>query len=116
MRVSNIDVENASPAKRQRWAELQTEEVEKLYAEIQSKLKQIPKEQWTAWDVESLKRVEAILGDRRADEIRKDIERIMELAGLSYGLERQRRRNIRTKQCRLRHLFKRDIRLARQPL
>ena len=36
-------------------------------------------------DVESLKRVEAILGDRRADEIRKDIER---LAGLSYGLER----------------------------
>ena len=89
LRVSNIDVENASLAKRQRWAELQTEEVEKLYAEIQSKLKQIPKEQWTAWDVESLKRVEAILGDRRADEIRKDIERIMELAGLSYGLERE---------------------------
>ena len=89
MRVSNIDLENASLAKRQRWAELQTEEVEKLYAEIQSKLKQIPKEQWTTWDVESLKRVEAILGDRRADEIRKDIERIMELAGLSYGLERE---------------------------
>ena len=89
LRVSNIDVENASLAKRQRWAELQTEEVEKLYAEIQSKLKQIPKEQWTAWDVESLKRVEPILGDRRADEIRKDIERIMELAGLSYGLERE---------------------------
>ena len=88
LRVSNIDVENASLAKRQRWAELQTEEVEKLYAEIQSKLKQIPKEQWTAWDNESLKRVESILGNRRADEIRKDIERIMELAGLSYGLER----------------------------
>ena len=49
LRVSNIDVENASLAKRQRWVELQTEEVEKLYAEIQSKLKQIPKEQWTAW-------------------------------------------------------------------
>jgi len=88
MRVSNIDLENASLAKRQRWAELQTEEVEKLYAEIQSKLKQIPKEQWTTWDVESLKRVEAILGNRRADEIRNDIERIMTLAGLSYGLER----------------------------
>ena len=88
MCVSNIDIENATMAKRQRRAELQTEEVEKLYAEIQSKLKQIPKEQWTAWDVESLKRVEAILGDRQADEIRKDIERIMELAGLSYGLER----------------------------
>ena len=29
-------------------------------------------EQWTTWDVESLKRVEATLGDRRADEIRKD--------------------------------------------
>lgn len=88
MRISNLDVENASLAKRQRWAELQTEEVEKLYAEIQSKLKQLPKEQWTAWDVESLQKVEAILSDMRADEIRKDIERIMELAGLSYGLER----------------------------
>ena len=77
MHVSNIDVEKASLAKQQRWAELQTEEVEKLYAEIQSKLEQIQKEQWTAWDVESLKRVESILGDRRADEIRKDIERII---------------------------------------
>ena len=88
MRVGNIDVENATLAKRQRWAELQAKDVEKIYADIQSKLKQIPKDQWTAWDVESLKRVEAILGDRRADEIRKDIERIMELAGLSYGLQR----------------------------
>ena len=81
LRVSNIDVENASLAKRQRWAELQTEEVEKLYAEIQSKLKQIPKEQWTAWDVESLKRVESILGDRRADEI---VGRIAELRSLMH--------------------------------
>ena len=38
MRVNNIDVENASLAERQHWAELQTEEVEKLYAEIQSML------------------------------------------------------------------------------
>ncbi|MBL6606115.1 MAG: hypothetical protein ISP40_08715 [Alphaproteobacteria bacterium] len=88
MRVGNIDVENATLAKRQRWAELQAKDVEKIYADIQSKLKQIPKDQWTAWDVESLNRIEAILGDRRADEIRNDIERIMTLAGLSYGLER----------------------------
>ena len=74
MRVSNIDVENASLAKRQRWAELQTEEVEKLYAEIQSKLKQIPKEQWTAWDVESLKRVEAILGTDEQMKLEKTLK------------------------------------------
>ena len=88
MRISNLDIENPSKAKRERWAEIQTDELKKLYANIQSKIKNIPKEQWTAWDIESVKQVEAILADRQADEIRKDIERILELAGMSYGVER----------------------------
>ena len=90
IRVSQMDLENPSDTQRKKWAELQTDEVERLYDLINSKLTHMPKESWTAWDVESLRKVEAILFSRKAEEVRRDITRVMELAGLSYWHERER--------------------------
>lgn len=90
IRVSQMDLENPSDTQRKKWSELQTDEVERLYDLINSKFMHMPKESWTAWDVESLRKVEAILFSRKAEEVRRDITRVMELAGLSYWHERQR--------------------------
>ena len=85
----HYDIENASKEKRQRWEELKTEELEELFKELSDTLALLPKTQWNAWDMESLNKVKTILADRRANDVRQEIARIMELSGLSYALERQ---------------------------
>ena len=46
-----MDLENPSDTQCKKWAEVQTDEVERLYDLINSKLMHMPKESWTAWDV-----------------------------------------------------------------
>ena len=94
----HLDIENEAKGKKVKWEDMKTEELEKLFAELTISLKSTPQSSWTAWDDQSLKMVQKILTDRRADDVRRDIARILELSGLHYGIERQTFQN---KQARL---------------
>lgn len=87
-RVSLLDIQSPTKAKLQRWAELQTEEIETLYASMKEQLSSIPSDEWDDWDKESFKVIGEIVSKRRADAVRQEIARMMELAGMSYGVER----------------------------
>ena len=87
-RVSLLDIQSPTKAKLQRWADLQTEELETLYASMKEQLSSIPSDEWDGWDKESFKVIGDIVSKRRADAVRQEIARMMELAGMSYGIER----------------------------
>ena len=87
-RISLLDIQSPTKAKLQRWADLQTEELRTLYASMKEQLSSIPSDEWDDWDNHSLKMVGEIIAQRRADAIRQEIARMMELAGMSYGIER----------------------------
>ena len=86
--VSLLDIQSPTKAKLQRWAELQTEEIETLYASMKEQLSSIPSDEWDDWDKESFTVIGDIVSKRRADTVRQQIARMMELAGMSYGIER----------------------------
>ena len=56
-RVSLLDIQSPTNAKLQRWADLQTEELETLYASMKEQLSSIPSDEWDDWDNHSLKMV-----------------------------------------------------------
>ena len=87
-RQSNLDIMKASKTQKEKWAKLRTEELETLYASMKEQLSSIPSDEWDDWDNHSLKMVGEIVAQRRADAIRQEIARMMELAGMSYGIER----------------------------
>ena len=87
-RVSLLDIQSPTKAKLQRWADLQTEELETLYASMKEQLSSIPSDEWDGWDKESFKVIGDIVSKRRAEAVRQEITRMMELAGMSYGIER----------------------------
>ena len=87
-RVSLLDIQSPTNSKLKRWADLQTEELETLYASMKEQLSSIPSDEWDDWDKESFKVIGEIVSKRRADAIRQEIARMMELAGMSYGIER----------------------------
>ena len=87
-RVSLLDIQSPTKAKLERWADLRTEELETLYASMKEQLSSIPSDEWDDWDKESFKVIGDIVSKRRADAIRQEIARMMELAGMSYGIQR----------------------------
>jgi hypothetical protein len=80
-RVSLLDIQSPTKAKLQRWADLQTEELETLYASMKEQLSSIPSDEWDDWDKESFKVIGDIVSKRRAEAVRQEIARMMELAG-----------------------------------
>ena len=87
-RVSLLDIQSQTNAKLERWADLRTEELETLYASMKEQLSSIPSDEWDDWDKESFKVIGDIVSKRRADAVRQEIARMMELAGMSYGIQR----------------------------
>ena len=87
-RVSLLDIQSPTNAKLERWADLRTEELETLYASMKEQLSSIPSDEWNDWDKESFKVIGDIVSKRRADAVRQEIARMMELAGMSYGIQR----------------------------
>jgi len=87
-RISLLDIQSPTKAKLQRWANLQTEELETLYASMKEQLSSIPSDEWDDWDKESFKVIGDIVSKRRAEAVRQEIARMMELAGMSYGVQR----------------------------
>ena len=88
-RVSMYDIEHTSKARREKWAETQTNELEELYSKILRARKDIPDAQFDAWDLETLKIIEDIIAERRAEALRKDIARMMELAGQHWAVDKK---------------------------
>jgi len=86
--VSLLDIQSPTNAKLERWADLRTEELETLYASMKEQLSSIPSDEWDDWDKESFKVIGDIVSKRRADAVRQEIARMMELAGMSYGIQR----------------------------
>ena len=87
-RVSLLDIQSPTNAKLERWADLRTEELETLYASMKEQLSSIPSDALDDWDKESFKVIGDIVSKRRADAVRQEIARMMELAGMSYGVQR----------------------------
>ena len=87
-RVSLLDIQSPTKAKLERWAKLKTEELETLHTSMKEKLSSIPSDEWDDWDKESFKVIGDIVSKRRAEAVRQEIARMMELAGMSYGIER----------------------------
>jgi hypothetical protein len=87
-RLSLVDIKSPTRAKLKTWASAKTEELEELYAAMQEQLSTIPENEWNEWDQQSFKIVGDIIAQRRAEAVRQEISRMMELAGMSYGIER----------------------------
>lgn len=85
-----LELANASKSKWQQWSKLQTEHLEELLQSMSAKLRHVPESQWTEWDKHSIEILKGIIGERRADEVRKDIARMMKLAGIHYGIEKSK--------------------------
>ena len=87
-RISLVDIQSPTPAKLKTWANARTEELENLYTSMREQLSNMPKDTWDDWDKESFKVIADIVSKRRAEAVRQEISRMMELAGMSYGIER----------------------------
>ena len=87
-RVSLLDIQSPTKAKLERWADLRTEELETLYTSMKEQLNTLPSDEWDDWDKESFKVIGDIVSKRRAEAVRQEIARMMELAGMSYGVQR----------------------------
>ena len=87
-RVSLLDIQSPTNAKLKRWHDLRTDELVSLSASMTEQLSSIPADEWDDWDKESFKVIGEIVSKRRADAVRQEIARMMELAGISYGIQR----------------------------
>ncbi|MGC6452304.1 MAG: hypothetical protein ACON31_00120 [Candidatus Puniceispirillaceae bacterium] len=70
------------------WADTRTEELESLYASMREQISSIPSAEWDECDEESFKVIGDIVSKRRAEAVRQELARMMELAGVSYGIQR----------------------------
>ena len=72
--------------------------------DIITKSKQIPKDQFDAWDKASLQKAIEINAEAEMEALRIEIARLMELAGVHYGVEK----NLFWKRYHARQKAKRD--------
>ena len=86
--ASLLEVQSPTKAKLERWAELKTEKLETLHTSMKEKLSSIPSDEWDDWDKESFKVIGDIVSKRRAEAVRQEIARMMELAGMNSGIQR----------------------------
>ena len=87
-RISLVDIQSQTPAKLKTWANARTEELENLYTSMREQLSNMPTDAWDDWDKQSFFTVGEIIAQRRADAVRQEIARMMELAGMNYSIQR----------------------------
>lgn len=85
-RVSVYDIKNASREKRDGWTNTKNRETFAKANEVLAQAKIIPDEIMGAWDKESFWQISKIADQAKLEELRRDIARIMELAGEHYGI------------------------------
>ena len=85
-RVSVYDIKNASQEKRDGWTNAKNRETVAKATEVLAQEKTIPDEIMGAWDKESVWQISKIADQAKLEELRRDIARIMELAGGHYDI------------------------------
>lgn len=85
-RVSMYDIKNASREKREGWEQTQNNEIVAKANEVAVKAKDIPNELLSAWDKESIRLAAELAAKDSLEELRREIARILELAGEHYGI------------------------------
>ena len=85
-RVSIYDIKTASREKREGWKEIQNNEIVAKANEVAAKAKDIPNELLSAWDKESFRLAAELAAKDSLEQLRREIARILELAGEHYGI------------------------------
>ena len=88
-RVSMYDMKTATRAKRDGWEETKNKELVSKAKEVVAKAQNIPAQLLTAWDKESLRLVSELADRDSVEQLRREIARIMELAGEHYGISKE---------------------------
>ena len=84
----DIEQMNGDPSCLKKIRAAQDAQLHKKAAEVLAKAKQIPADSLNAWDNASLEQVANLATKREVEELRQAIARVMELAGESYGVNR----------------------------
>lgn len=85
-RVSMYDMKTATRAKRDGWNATRNKELVAKAKEVVAKAQNIPAQLLTAWDKESLRLVSELADRDSVEQLRREISRLMELAGVHYGI------------------------------
>ena len=85
-RVSMYDIKNASREKREGWEQTQKKEIVAKANEVVVNVKDIPKHLLSAWDEESMRLAAELAAKDSLEQLRREISRLMELAGEHYGI------------------------------
>jgi len=89
-RVRIYDILNPTRKKREGWEQTQNKEIVAKANEVFAKAKDIPNQLLSAWDKESIRLIGELTDKDSVEQLRRQIARIMELAGEHYGIsERQ---------------------------
>lgn len=85
-RVSTYDIKNASREKRKDWVQTQNNEIVAKANEVVAKASTIPNDLMNAWDKESIRLAAELAAKDSLEQLRREIARLMELAGEHYGI------------------------------
>ena len=85
-RVRIYDILNPTREKREGWEQTQNKEIVAKANEVFAKAKDIPNPRLSAWDKESLRLVSELADRDSVEQLRREIARIMNLAGEHYGI------------------------------
>lgn len=88
-RVSMYGIKTASRTKRDGWEKTNNKQIVAAANEVVAKAKNIPDELMDLWDKESIKLTAELADKDSLEELRRQIARIMELAGEHYGISKE---------------------------
>lgn len=87
MRISSIY--NPNDAKRAKWEQIQNQNMKKLLGQATTLAASISSDELDDWDKASIAKAAELADRDTAEEMRRAIARIYELAGLHYGISKQ---------------------------
>ena len=85
-RVRIYDILNPTRKKREGWEQTQNKEIVAKANEVFAKAKDIPNQLLSAWDKESIRLAAELAAKDSLEQLRREIARILELAGEHYGI------------------------------
>jgi len=71
------------------WISNHSQSLENKVKKLRTLLNKLSPEELSAWDLESLKMVDEILGDEKIQNLRREIKSVMKSVGKNYELEKE---------------------------
>ena len=71
------------------WISNHSQSLENKVNKLRTLLNKLSPEELSAWDVESLKMVDEILGDEKIQNLRREIKSVVKSVGKNYELEKE---------------------------